>query len=152
LGFTGLESSEVGQRNIEGFLKTGETSKRPRDQDDNATDDKLVSSDHADPSGDDDSMIDPTLSFTCIRCGKSIQLAVPLSGVGTEEALTALRQEHDDFHFAQELAKEQQPSNGLLISGPSKAGPSKISPKKKKRRKDPPSRGGIEQFFGRNVS
>jgi DNA polymerase eta len=146
LGFTGLESSEIGQRTIEGFLKTGETSKRPREKDDDATDDKLVS--YVNLIGDNNPMIDPTLSFTCTRCGDSIQLTVPLSGVGAEEALTALRQEHDDFHFAQELAKEQQPNN-LVISGP-KTGP-KMSPKKK-RRKDPPSRGSIEQFFGRKAS
>ncbi|KAF8223117.1 DNA/RNA polymerase [Tricholoma matsutake] len=141
LGFTGLESSEVGQRSIEGFLN-GQALKRPRDEDDNAIDNI--------PSRSLDDAADHKLSFTCTRCGKTISSDALMSGVGTEEDLTVLRQEHDDFHFAHDLAG-QQPSNDLVISGPSKA-PPKISPKRKKRQKDPPSRGGIEQFFGRGAS
>ena len=141
LGFTGLESSEIGQRSIEGFLKAGQTSKRLRDEDDdsNVLDTDLMG---------DVNQADNTLSFTCMRCGKTILSDLPLSGVGAEEALNALRQEHDDFHFAQDLAKEQQPDNSLAL----KLGPSKTSPRKKQRRRDPPSRGGIEHFFSRVAS
>jgi len=163
LGFTGLESSEVGQRSIEGFLKAGQMSKRPRDLGDNAIDDTELTSFDDDIIGVDQIQFPReggvsaghTLSFTCTRCGKTISSDLPLLGVGTEGALVALRQEHEDFHFAQDLAREQQPNDSIAISGPSKAGPLKISPKKKKRRKDrkdPPSRGGIEQFFSRNPS
>ena len=139
LGFTGLENSQIGQRSIEGFLKVGQTFKRRRDEDGDA-----------DLIGDNDRAADMP-SFTCTRCGKTILSDLLLSGVGPEDALVALRQEHDDFHFAQELAKEQQPDNSLVVSGSSKPTPSNISPKKKQKRRDPPSR-GIEQFFSRAAS
>jgi DNA polymerase eta len=153
LGFTGLEYSEVGQRSIEGFLKAGQTSKRSREEDGNpidndtsltSVDDGMIDDDVI-LSGEDDFSVDHMPSFTCSRCGKTISM---LSGVGTEGSLAVLRQEHDDFHFAQDLAKQQQPNNSLVISKPSKA----VSPRKK-RRKDPPSQGGIERFFvGRGAS
>jgi DNA polymerase eta len=139
LGFTGLESSEIGQRSIEGFLKAGQTSKRRRAEDNDS--DVVLD---ADLIEDHDQTDDDTPSFTCSRCGRTILSDLPL-----EEALNALRQEHDDFHFAQDLAKEQQPGNSLVISGPSRLVPSKTSPRKKPKRRDPPSRGGIEHFFGR---
>lgn len=34
LAFTGIETAETGQRSIEGFLKSGQTSKRARDDND----------------------------------------------------------------------------------------------------------------------
>ena len=154
LGFTGLESSEVGQRSIVGFLKAGQASKRPRDESGSNIDDDSytpLESRDSDVTRVDLSEGDHTLSFTCDRCAKTFSPDSPLSGLEAEAALAVLRQEHDDFHFAQDLAKEQQhPDSGLVISGPSKAKPSssKLSPKKK-RRKDPPSHGGIERFFGR---
>jgi DNA polymerase eta len=143
LAFTGIEPAESGQRSIEGFLKAGQTTKRQRDDDD------FPLGSFGDPSAEHKDELDTTIargkksstSFTCTRCGKTIPLPFELADVVDlyDEAIIALRSEHNDFHFAQDLAKES--SDVLVISGPSKG-----SPKKKKRRGEPQ---GIEKFFGR---
>ena len=158
LAFTGLESAEVGQRSIEGFLKAGQSAKRPRDEDGNRSgaaeslSNDATDVDAADPANvalalpvtEGDFSIDQPPSFTCVRCSTTISAPV---GADSEAVLAALRLEHDDYHFAQDLAKEL-PDNTHVLSGPSK-----VSPKKKdvkKRRKGPQS-GGIEKFFNRTA-
>ncbi|KAG6854380.1 hypothetical protein C0991_007371 [Blastosporella zonata] len=164
LAFSGIEGAEVGQRSIEGFFKTEQPAKRRRDYD---SDDNIrwVSVDGYVAEEDDNDAVkaqaggqspDPHIfSFNCSRCGKKFSIpssaASPYDG---EEQLTALRLEHDDYHFAQDLAKE--PDGGPIISGPSTSAKkpvlkplSKGSPKKKKRRKAETTR-GIEQFFRRS--
>ncbi|GLB40498.1 putative eta dna polymerase [Lyophyllum shimeji] len=165
LAFTGVEGAEAGQRSIEGFLTSAQSAKRQRGDD---TDIRHVSLDDSladqgndiatswtnGPSGDRSSDAHVP-SFVCSRCGKKIILpSTTAPSVYEEGHLEALRREHDDFHFAQDLAKES--AGGLVISGPSKSrtgngkpvsGASKGSPKKKKRRKDAPENVGIEKFF-----
>ncbi|KAG6909960.1 hypothetical protein DXG01_014229 [Tephrocybe rancida] len=165
LAFSGIEGAEAGQRSIEGFFKTDQPTKRQREEDDD-DDIRRISLDDDIPDEDCD-LPDkvqaagqlphpPPFSFDCARCGKKLSIPTletsPLDG---EEQLVALRLEHDDFHFAQDLAKES--FGGSVISGPSISGPtkhalkpsSKSSPKKKKRRKEEPTR-SIEQFFRRS--
>ncbi|KAG5734315.1 N-acetyltransferase eso1 [Termitomyces sp. T112] len=161
LAFTGIEVAEHGQRSIEGFLEASQSTKRQRDE--NGNDDGwpvsltgLVDADYM--SGDNVPADDPCsglhmLSFKCSRCGQ--RLSVPSLGSSSrdgEEQLAALRLEHDDFHFAQDLAKEfvGEPTTVLR---PSAGGVkhvlkplSRNSPKKRSRKKELQ---GIEQFFRR---
>ncbi|KAG6817165.1 hypothetical protein H0H87_012126 [Tephrocybe sp. NHM501043] len=157
LAFSGIEGAEAGQRSIEGFFRTEQPSKRQHGED---GDDDIQRTDFDGDIGDENRNISDTrssdlhMSFNCLRCGK--RLSMPLSETSTldgEERLAALRLEHDDYHFAQDLAKESV--SGPVISVPSGSTKkslkplSKTSPKKKKRRKEEPAR-GIEQFFRRS--
>lgn len=149
LAFTGIETPEAGQGSIEGFLRGGQTTKRQRDDDAPAAPLGLTDASLNDDTSNqlDTSVQDhedqSTTSFTCTRCGKTISLPQALIGVRElhNEALASLRSEHNDFHFAQDLAKEPNEA-ALILSGPTM----RSSPKKKKRRKEPQ---GIEKFFGR---
>ncbi|KAF8072017.1 DNA polymerase eta [Lyophyllum atratum] len=171
LAFTGVEGAEVGQRSIEGFLKSGQPAKRQRGEDGDVEDVRRISIDGSLPDERNDistttiNMVPPANqspdahghSFVCSRCGKTITIPSPTtSSIDGEEQLAALRLEHDDFHFARDLAKES--AGGLVISGPSKgttisakpiSGASRGSPKKKRRKEQPGS--GIEKFFGRKT-
>lgn len=141
LGFSGIEAAEVGQQSIEGFLKAP---KRPRGYDsDDSEDLTVLGKDVVGEAVENDlgDMIDA--SFTCSRCGKVIRLHKgPISHSGEQEALANLKLEHDDFHFAQDLAKG--PDN-VISSSTIRARPS--TQRKTKRRKEE-SR-GIEKFFSR---
>ncbi|RDB26370.1 N-acetyltransferase eso1 [Hypsizygus marmoreus] len=146
LAFTGIETAEPGQRSIDGFLHAGSNTKRQRD-DENDTQFGSVADNNdtvtTDNSGQGQSSNLRASSFVCTRCDKRISLpSLPTSSLEEEAQLVALRQEHDDFHFAQELAKES-PEDLQSVSTPVKG-----YPKKKKRRKEPMPL-GIEKFFSR---
>ncbi|KAG1747143.1 uncharacterized protein EDB91DRAFT_1048614 [Suillus paluster] len=107
LAFAGLEKAEIGQKSIEGFFTTRDTQqqpslKRPREEDEH-----LGSAEDSsqDPPGVSDV---EAVSFKCPRCSKTIALRGGQATGGPIEVsqrLAALRSEHDDFHFAQDLAK-----------------------------------------------
>lgn len=147
LAFTGIEASEIGLQSIDGFFRNGQVSKRTREPDDR------LGSVELDTGGADfsvDDTVDPSedtqdTSFTCSRCGKRISLPTPPPTTDSDkvEALAALRLEHDDFHFAEDLAKE----NYRPISVGTQA-PESASRVKKKRRKELTAT-GIEKFFSR---
>ncbi|KAG6850700.1 hypothetical protein H0H93_009858 [Arthromyces matolae] len=156
LSFSGIEGGELGQQSIEGFFKPGPPAKRRHEDNDDHVD-QLEQVADGDPQSPHDSFNDSPEScgtfFQCKRCGKRIALpSSKLSPVEHRERLEALRVEHEDFHFAQDLA--QMPDNGSIVREPL-AGESKhvlkptsrSSPKKKKKRKEEPR--GIEQFFRR---
>lgn len=115
LAFTGIETVESGLQRIEGFFKN--STKRPRE-------------------GDQVEAADQT-SYICSRCGKEFELSSPSSGddVDSDGALAVLRMEHDDWHFAKDLAGQ-----------PDDQTPPRQPAKKKKRKKDVE---GIEKFFTR---
>jgi DNA polymerase eta len=131
LGFTGLEMAEMGQKSIEGFLRGGSSSglKRLRGGNDNG-----LQSGAGFSTGSGDAIAESgsstSIAFTCMRCGERVTW-VPndYKHEGRAEALAVLRIEHDDFHFAQDLAKMPE---------------GKHSPEKKKRKKEPQ---GIAKFF-----
>lgn len=119
LAFTGIDVAETGQRTIEGFL-VSPTKKRQREVEDSyslPSAGGLVPHGALDePRGDNtdesilthDQSVMPIPSFICVRCNKTIRLPqVHLSDTGKtpEDALAVLRMEHEDFHFAQDLAK-----------------------------------------------
>lgn len=138
LAFTGIEIAEAGQRSIEGFLKSG---KRTRDEDQHG----LLSPATGAPQGDavveEHSESDGPSSFTCTRCGNRliVALATWVDEEQRDNALNVMRMEHEDFHFAQDLAK----SPGNILPG---SLPATEQGKKKKRRKEAQ---GIEKFFTR---
>jgi len=116
LAFTGIEETEAGQTSIEGFFKAP-SAKRSRDA-------EAVIDFHGGDKG---------LTHTCGRCGKTFSCA-------TEEELEKTRLEHDDFHFAQDLAKESyQP---ITAPPKPKASAAKQPAAKKQKRVE-----GIERFF-----
>jgi len=133
LGFTGLEMPEMGQQSIEGFFRPG------TGQDDAPSSGlkRLREDDQESANGDiarQEESSSWSNSFKCVRCNKQISLAETWTGDIDEaraEALAVMKMEHDDFHFAQDLAR-------LPDDGPEKRG--------KKRKKEPQ---GIAKFFRR---
>ena len=104
LAFTGIEAAETGQQMIHGFFKTRDAplslSKRPRSNSDRSLD-KEAGAQNA--HGEQEQS---QISFVCERCQKRIALDDGAEWIDEqrESALAVLRQEHDDFHFAQDLA------------------------------------------------
>ncbi|KAG0705728.1 hypothetical protein DFH29DRAFT_799621 [Suillus ampliporus] len=134
LAFTGLEKAEMGQKSIEGFFTTRDTQqqqslKRPREEDDLGS----VEDSSQNPPGLSDV---EAVSFKCTRCRKTIALREGQATGGPIEVaqrLTALRSEHDDFHFAQDL--ENSDGGSALVSRSSSSKRKKVEPK------------GIAKFF-----
>ncbi|CCM02291.1 uncharacterized protein FIBRA_04379 [Fibroporia radiculosa] len=152
LGFTGVESMEAGQQSIEGFFHTpaildrtrpssSSATKRSRDPDDNPVSRETVRS-----RTEDSFPRSQVTSFTCDRCGKRVYLADELAsnhpGNEVREALAVLRVEHDDFHLAQDLAKQ------IAVSSPRKIRPSEKA-KSSKNKKQPQRPEGIAKFFAK---
>ncbi|SJL00040.1 uncharacterized protein ARMOST_03352 [Armillaria ostoyae] len=133
LAFTGIETAETGQQSIDEFLKGGPSSKRARDDDSPKHVTELTADQSSAAAGQ-------AVAFTCSRCNKDIPFpnTVSVSEEDQADLLAAIRMEHSDWHFAQDLAKD--PGNQLRVS-------LKEPAKKKKRRKESPT--GIEKFFTR---
>lgn len=137
LAFTGIETAETGQQSIEGFFKPKEGPrsllKRTR------------SSSRGDPPEADSVQVTTEIprsassaSFVCERCNKRISVCesdVDQAEVDRAAALVKLRLEHEDFHFAQDLA------NGSDAQAQPKSRPR--APKRKK----PTEPKGIAKFF-----
>ncbi|KAJ8589533.1 DNA/RNA polymerase [Rhizopogon salebrosus TDB-379] len=105
LAFTGLEKAEMGQKSIEGFFKARDTQKptslkRRREED-------VLSGSGEDSNAAFKLSDAEAVSFQCPRCLEVISLQEDqVTGDSAEVArrLAALRLEHNDFHFAQDLA------------------------------------------------
>ncbi|TFK27153.1 DNA polymerase eta [Coprinopsis marcescibilis] len=148
LSFTGIDFAEAGQKTIEGFFKP--TSKRQRDSaelTDFNTQAEVGQPESSAGDAKEDSATDIIVSHTCTRCKKTLSLNLELSRFKDSEeqktAIAALIMEHDDWHFAQDLVREEIPIRPIQ---PSASTSHKKTPKTKKRRKDPV---GIERFFDR---
>lgn len=140
LAFTGIETAETGQQSIEGFFKSKAAPRSPLKR-------TRSNGDGVPPEADllqvmtEMPSSSSSSSFVCERCSKVI--TVCKSGVGDDEtvhagiALAKLRMEHDDFHFAQDLASgadAQALSRPRSLSG---------TPKRKKTTEPK----GIAKFF-----
>ncbi|KIJ66644.1 hypothetical protein HYDPIDRAFT_149468 [Hydnomerulius pinastri MD-312] len=125
LAFTGIETAEMGQQSIESFFKSKEAQrpilKRPRSDSDG------LPADVRDEGGlSRSATVAPrstlsSTSFVCDRCGKRIALRddqVNQSEEHRAAALAALRVEHDDFHFAQDLANDAENSGPVKPTPP----------------------------------
>jgi len=149
LAFTGIDVTETGQQSIEGFLKPLSTSKKRERYP--ITDTDVQTRDPQDGLGggqatesrllDNNTSHSPSLSYACARCGELIQLqTVDHSSEDQEGLFLKAKVEHDDFHFAQDLAKEGNPRSIISVS-------KKTTPKPTKKRKLSPEPKGIERFF-----
>lgn len=134
LAFTGLEKAEMGQKSIEGFFTTRDVQqtslKRSREEDG-----PPVSPENTKLTLPESSYVE-AVSFQCTRCRKMITLREDQATGGPNEVaqrLATLRSEHDDFHFAQDLAN----SNDGSVPVPRGSSP--------KRKKAEPK--GIARFF-----
>jgi len=137
LAFTGIEISESGQQSIDGFFKPGQPHKRTLEEDHGDSHDASAPDIEVDPGR---TRNDTSVSFTCARCGKQIALSqAQLDDIVADsaQALGAMRMEHEDYHFAQDLAR--QSSNETSFNN---------ERTKKKRRKEPK---GIEKFFKKQM-
>ena len=106
LAFTGIETAEAGQQSIEGFFKPKATDQSPLKR-------QRPSSDGVNPEVDalqattEISQSSFPAFFVCERCNKRIHVTGSTADhdeVDRATALAKLRTEHDDFHFAQNLA------------------------------------------------
>lgn len=169
LAFTGIDVAEAGQQSIADFLRKPASSSKKRPRDDTA--DATLSGGHtpnqaaATPvSGSDggahhDQPPDGlTVSYSCARCGKSFKIRPTDQTSGDqEELLMKAKLEHDDYHFAQDLARESGPARPAITadskppsssSGKPKSKPKSVTAKPAKKRKPtPPEPKGIEKFF-----
>jgi DNA polymerase eta len=165
LSFTGIDIAETGQQTIEGFLRSKPLSKRnredsrerpgePRAEEAMAMERSTVApgagSNEVDDQNPSRSSSRTELSYTCSRCQKTLRATVfPIHDGDDDEReamLASLKLEHEDWHFAQDLAREEvSRSNGgntkRLVAGQQPQGS-----KPKKRRKEAV---GIEKFFAR---
>lgn len=132
LGFSGVESGEAGQQSIEGFFRTG-TSTKPPSSSGHGHDGEVLQIHHGkrrlESEDGDGSSLDMSginqgnvVSFVCPRCGKRIEVE-PMNDVEGEpeqrkaKALTRLRMEHGDFHVAEDISKAPYDGNPGGSSG-----------------------------------
>ncbi|KAI0029393.1 DNA/RNA polymerase [Vararia minispora EC-137] len=162
LGFTGVDAGEAGQRSLEGFFHQGvPPGRKPPSNSKSASDSKPASGPIASNSKRKRETIDgdgehDSLSFVCSRCHQRVS-APDTGSLGCEEsrvaALGRARMEHDDFHFAQDLAKKSAPGQpSLRVSDGRQQLEESGSSRPLKRKKGPPSRPkeeGIAKFFVR---
>ncbi|KAJ2916605.1 hypothetical protein MD484_g3820, partial [Candolleomyces efflorescens] len=165
LSFTGIDVAETGQQTIEGFLRSKPISKRNRQdscerpgdsraEEATATEQSTVApgagSNEVDDENPSRSSSRTHPSYTCSRCQKTLRATVsPIHDEDDDEReaiLATLKLEHEDWHFAQDLAREEiSGTNGgntnRLVAGQQPQGS-----KPKKRRKEAV---GIEKFFAR---
>ncbi|KIJ14289.1 hypothetical protein PAXINDRAFT_79476 [Paxillus involutus ATCC 200175] len=145
LAFTGIETAEMGQQNIEGFFKTKESHrsavKRPRSDSDGTIENNRDEGPRSRTTSTASRSASST-SFVCERCRKRIFLREVQRGYSSIEedsavGLAKLRVEHDDFHFAQDLANGSDNSVSVKPSSSSRGA-------KRKKEAEPK---GIAKFF-----
>ncbi|EKM58471.1 uncharacterized protein PHACADRAFT_140428 [Phanerochaete carnosa HHB-10118-sp] len=108
LSFSGIVSTETGQRRIEGFFQKPQIT----NQDINPEDQATASENYPQSTSKPFKRKRPaTPSYVCDRCGQTISPRygnhdVPVAEDEMQQALERFRHEHDDFHFAQDLSNE----------------------------------------------
>lgn len=160
LAFAGLGAGETGQQGIEGFFGST-TSKDPGGASSSGAEDSTSSRKRERegsariPSEAPPSRPDPeppttsTTSFQCSRCKKTISVAKSSRMLADEERaalLQKLQSEHDDFHVAQDLAREVIDVSSSPESTPPPEKRVKVT-KVKTKSKPSINTGGIAQYF-----
>lgn len=149
LSFTGIASTESGQRNIEGFFKAPDSMKieeRGTKRKSSATTEECAESTAITASRivkDLDPGASSPTYFDCGRCGKRMSLPDDIcdAEVGDDikkQALAVLHTEHEDFHLALDLSRMPEEGTKTVKFRPD-------PPKKKKVRRSEP--GGIARFL-----
>lgn len=151
LGFTGVEAIAAGQQSIEGFFPGSEAEgKRKANVGESARDGEVKKrkrngrgqNENADQTSDLEAASRSTHSFRCPRCGKQVRRDADTTS-DHEEILRSLRMEHEDFHFAQDLARDGN-GNDTGAGGATSGSHSSAGTQKKKKKVKPLS---IAEFF-----
>ncbi|CAG8686985.1 1753_t:CDS:2, partial [Acaulospora colombiana] len=132
IAFTGLEPLAPGQRAIDGFLSKSTRTPLISGNGDDVVKEEIV----------EEIPKDEQLEYVCPECAKKIKYTV-LSNDHEElraTKLLAVKSEHEDFHFAQRLAREH---TVVVGSGVRKRRRSTSPPIQTKGRKDE----GIKRYF-----
>lgn len=132
IGFSGVEPGEIGQQNIEGFFLPGASTKPPSPSSPDGHNNETIRIHRRKrlrEEGDDEGSSlgvqgigrENVASFVCTRCHKRIEIELGDDVEGEPEerrtrALTRLRLEHNDFHFAEDMAK--MPDDGNVSRSP----------------------------------
>lgn len=115
LSFSNVEVTSPGQRSIEGFFNKRKVSDNYSDDQQKGPPVKQLKSGESDDNAHLSAQATSNalcVGFHCRRCNKRIQRDIePYND--QDAGLTSLRQEHDDFHFAEDLARGD---NDLLLS------------------------------------
>lgn len=152
LSFSGIDSMESGQRNIEGFFKPRSSGDSPIETPKKRKRTPGLSN-PASPRGLETVIPSDSESFLCERCGNRISLANEMWAWDDDckqDALAGLRLEHADFHFAEDLAKESSsdaPKKIIRPQPPSTKASSSKPPRKKVKPKSQDE--GIARFFNK---
>jgi DNA polymerase eta len=139
LSFTGIDVTEAGQQSIETFLKSGNNDKRPRETDGLGI--ASIEQGYSTRVTELSSQDFPSTSYTCAKCGKKLTIFLDSDVMDDSDPLEILRTEHEDFHFAQELAKDLAQESKLRDSSPKKGTASKSAKRRRVELK------GIEKFL-----
>jgi DNA polymerase eta len=121
IAFTGVGALEQGQRGIEGFFGSavpGPSISRPKE----------TSSNEETPAEDETK----TTEYSCLKCSKTFVVSVQQDDGEEQRAakVEAVKTEHEDFHFAQQLSRQDK----LVIGGSKRRhSPSRAAPKKRKK-------------------
>ncbi|KAF8442398.1 hypothetical protein L210DRAFT_885977 [Boletus edulis BED1] len=104
LAFTGIETAESGQQSIQGFFKSKEPPRSPLKRTRPGNDEIPPEADSLQVMTELHESASSTF-FLCERCNRTISASEMERGEADHiTALAKLRMEHDDFHFAQDLA------------------------------------------------
>ncbi|KIL64266.1 hypothetical protein M378DRAFT_11635 [Amanita muscaria Koide BX008] len=149
LGFTGIDVTESGQQSIETFLKLARNHKRLREPDEAGEsvsmeqNPALRTNEMPNTAAEADFS---SRSYTCSKCCKTLTVFLDSDTDRGDDPLETVRREHDDFHYAESLAREM--SQPLTVASSSSGTRTKrTNHKNKKRRGDEPK--GIEKFLMR---
>jgi DNA polymerase eta len=127
LALTGIEFAETGQQTIEDFLQASSSKKRLSDEE------------LGDGSEAETGVSETKATYTCFRCGKSFysqgkaDLSADEDCISDLDYIAKAKLEHEDFHFAQDLASEGKSRSVISVS----AKPSGTVSSSAKRRKPP---------------
>lgn len=159
LAFTGLDMMEPGQQGIEDFFKLGSelASPLPNRKRTRETFEATISHEAASPKQAEtgqqqcrtlpeeiDGLSTRTLSWECRRCRLCLPIVVRPNEVESER-VGSIQSEHEDWHFAKDLARE----HAVVLGG---GGPSKSTKRgrpveKKKKKKESVD---IARYFKKN--
>lgn len=121
LAFTGLDAMESGQQGIEHFFKSRDemASPLPGRKRTRETFEATISHEAAAPKPvgtgqqqGSDEMPTRTLTWECPRCRSCVPIIVRPNEVESER-VDSIRSEHEDWHFAKDLARE----NAVVLGG-----------------------------------
>ncbi|KIK62517.1 hypothetical protein GYMLUDRAFT_223745 [Collybiopsis luxurians FD-317 M1] len=155
LAFTGIEAADDNQQSIDSFFANPSGLKRLREEEHDFSQTRPESPTRprqcSPPSGQG-----PT-SFTCPQCHKTFSLppktlSLIVDAEDRAQALEALKNEHDDFHFAQSVAREVEPEVKIDGADRTRVKPSSktnAKPSSSKKPKKGHESEGIEKFFSR---